>query len=140
MKLVKVLGTALALSVAGCAVSSEGANDVESEEIGSADSALVLGDVDTVPAYFDHDNHFTAGDETSWIYAHFNSYTGKRITVAVHPRPAAERASVGFKLYKVARDGSLRLSRTVHGSCGEAVYTFTSAGTGSYVVEMVSSG
>lgn len=140
MKLVKILGATLAMSVAGCAVSSEGADDVESEQIGSADSAIVLDGVDLVPAYFDYDNHFTAGDESSWIRAHFNSHAGKRITVALHPRPEEQRAWVGFNLYKVATDGSLRFSRAVYGSYGEAACTFTSAGTGSYVVEMVSSG
>jgi hypothetical protein len=141
----KTLITSLFLSgiAAGCAVSPEldPAGMTEIGGVGAAEAAVrPQDDVDAVPAYFNHDNRYTVTDDASWIYARFNTYVGKRITVEVSLAPDAEKASVGFKLYRVQKSGGLKLEATVDGPNGEAVYTFRSKGTGSYVVEMVTAG
>lgn len=140
MKLIHVFGAVLVVTAAGCVLSAVDTDEATSDDVGTAAEAIKPAGLDTAPAYFNYDNRYSVADESNWTYAHFTSYPGKQITVDLHQRPSAEEAAVGFKLYSVARDGELKLVRTVDGRRGSAVTAFKSRGTGSYVVEMVSSG
>lgn len=140
----KLLGTTslflCSAIAAGCAVSSELADTMEVEGIGTAEAAARVGELDAVPAYFNYDNRYMVSEEAYLIYAGFDTNVGKRITVDVALAPGAERSSVGFKLYRVKDNGTAKLVTSVDGPRGHAVYTFKSQGTGAYVVEMTTSG
>jgi hypothetical protein len=139
MRISNISGLLLSL-VAACAAPGEPAGTVESEEIGTTEATVKLSDIDAVPAYFDHGNRYTVSDDAWWIYAHFNAHVGKDVNVDVQIAPGAESASVGFKLYRVLGNGTLKLVASVDGPEGHAVYNFKSKGPGSYVVELVTSG
>lgn len=140
MKLIHVFELLLAVTAAGCVMSAVDTDEPPAEHTGNSAAMVKPAGLDTVPAYFDFDNHYTVADDAAWIYAHFNSYSGKRIMVDLHQRQEAESASVSFTLYKVLLDGRLRFVQTVEGRRGSAITEFRSRGTGSYVIEMVSSG
>src|SRR4051794_27534576 len=123
----------LSLIAAGWCVSC----DAKSASVDADDgdtSDVTSESMDASEAYFDYDNHYAVDDEARPIYAHFDSSTGKGLTVALRQQPEAANASVGFKLYEVPDDGSLRLLKVVDGHPGEAVATLESRGTGSYVI------
>jgi hypothetical protein len=140
MRILNVTGAFLAFIVAGCTVPAEPVDTGDSEEIAEAESSIKLCDVDTVPAYFGRENRYAVADDATWIYARVDSYAGKHITVKVSTAPGTAVSAVGFKLYRVLPNDTLKLEKTVDGPSGKAVHTFTSKGTGTYVVEMVSSG
>jgi hypothetical protein len=58
MRTSNVSGLLLALLAAACAAPGELAGTVESEEIGAAEPAVKLSEVDAVLAYFNHDNRY----------------------------------------------------------------------------------
>lgn len=140
MKILNITGVLLALAAAGCTVAAEPVDSIDNEEIGAAEDAIKLSKIDAVPAYFGHDNRYSVADDAAWIYARFNTYVGERITVDMRADEGAATSSVGFKLYNVRNNGSLKLVQSVDGPGGEAIYTFTSKGTGSYIAAMASSG
>jgi hypothetical protein len=140
MRIFNVTGLLLAFVAAACAAPGEPAGTVESDEIGADEAAAKFSDVDAVPAYFNHDNRYALSDDPRWIYARFNAHVGKHVQVDVQTAPGAEGASVGFKLYRILENGTLKLVETVDGPDGHAVYTFKSEGPGSYVVELATSG
>jgi len=140
VKTVHISGLLLAFLASACSAPSEPAGMIEDEDVGAAAAAVKLSDVDAVPAYFDHDNQYTVTDDASWIYASFNAHPGKQITIDVQNAPGTGSASVGFKLYRVSANGNLKLAETVDGPRGHATLTFKARGSGSYVVEMTTSG
>lgn len=133
----------VSLIAAGCVVScgivDNAATPGTLMDDGQDASGAAVESVDAAHAYFDYDNRFRVDGDAQQVYARFDSYTGKGLTIVLRQGPEAASAPVGFKLYEVSGDGTLRLLETVEGPRGEAVTTFDSQGTGSYVVEMVSS-
>lgn len=143
MKIVRISAFLAALAaIAGCTAPTEqldtdGADGTE--DIGTAEAAVKLWQIETVPAYFGHDNHTVVTLDKPWVYAVFNTYPGKDITADVHLAPGAEPVDVGFKLYRVFPNGTLKLVTTVDGPSGSAVHTWKSKGTGTYMVQMAAS-
>ena len=141
MKIHACFGALLALTtIAGCATTTVSAGAGEDEEASVPGLRMTPEGISTVPAYFDHENHYTVSDDAIWIYAYFNAYLGKRVTADLHPRAGTPDASVTFKIYEVLSDGELQLASRVESLSGGAVQEFSSQGTGSYVVEMASTG
>lgn len=101
------------------------------------EGALRLSDVAVVPVYFDHENHFTVDRERS-VYAHFTSDPGRTITLDLQTIAGGRNAAVDFRLHEVTRDGRLKHVPRVRGPRGQAVTTWESRGTGSYVVQILS--
>jgi hypothetical protein len=139
MKILNIAGVFLALTAASCAPAAEPVDSINNEEIGAAETAINGHEIDAVPAYFGYDNRYDVADGAASIYARFNANVGEPITVDVRTAEGAAPASVGFKLYHVRNNGTLKLVKSLHGSGGEAAHTFTSEGTGSYVIKMVTS-
>ncbi|WP_437810957.1 Kazal-type serine protease inhibitor family protein [Sorangium sp. So ce1078] len=137
MKMADVLGAVLAVTLAGCTASSGDAEVAELEETGAVEGALRLSDVAVVPVYFDHENRFTVDRERP-IYAQLTSHPGRTITLDLQPITGGRTAAVDFRLHEVTGDGRLRPVPRVRGTRGQAVATWESRGTGSYVVQIVS--
>ncbi|WP_437588515.1 Kazal-type serine protease inhibitor family protein [Sorangium sp. So ce1000] len=141
MKMADVLGAVFAVTLAACTATtddSEVADVADPEATGAAEGALRMSDVAAVPAYFDHENRFTVGREGP-IYAQFTSHPGKTISMHLRPVVGGRSAAVDFRLYEVTSAGDLRQIRQVRGSRGQATATWASRGTGSYVVQLLSS-
>jgi hypothetical protein len=125
-------GALFAFVMAGCAFTSEPVQGEGSEEIGTSEEAIKLSEINAAPAYFGVDNHFAAGGGA--VYARFKAFPQKQIDVDLSL--AGEPASVGFKLYRVLPNDKLKLVETVDSAGGEALLSFTSKGTGVYVLEL----
>jgi hypothetical protein len=139
MRTLFITGALFAFVTAGCAVSSEpvDTSDGNNEEIGASEAALTLSQVDAVEAYFGVENRFATTPDASFIYARFEAVKGKQIDVAVGLE--TESGSVGFKLYRALPNDKLKLVDVVDGPGGEANLSFTSKGTGVYVVQLATS-
>ncbi|AUX47501.1 uncharacterized protein SOCE26_090220 [Sorangium cellulosum] len=137
MKTVNVLGAVLAVSIAGCTGSPDDAATAEPGETGANEGALRLSDISVVPTYFDGENHFRVARGTP-VYAHFTTHVGKAITLDLQPAGGAD-ASVAFKVYEIGSDGRLGVLQRGGRSQAPAAATWTSRGTGVYVVQILSS-
>lgn len=138
MRILSITGAlAFTFILAGCAVSSEPADTGENEAIGTAEAAIQLSELDTVPAYFGVENRFNTTPDASFIYARFTAFKGKQIDVTLSLLGA--NGSVGFKLYRVLPNDKLKLDHVADGPDGEAKVTVTSKGTGIYVVQLATS-
>ncbi|KYF91434.1 hypothetical protein BE20_14660 [Sorangium cellulosum] len=116
--------------------SSDGAEGADLEETGTAEGALRLSDVAVVPVYFDHENRFTVDRERS-VYAHFTSHPGRTLTLELQPVAGGRSAAVDFRLHEVTSEGRLRHIRRLRDGRGQALATWESRGTGSYVVQVL---
>jgi hypothetical protein len=139
MRILFLTGALFAFVTAGCAVSSEAVetSDGKNEELGTSEAAIKLSEVDPVEAYFGVENRFATTPDAAFVYARFEAFTGKQIDVAVGL--ATETGSVGFKLYRVLPNDKLKLVDVVDGPSGEANLSFTSKGTGIYVIQLATS-
>jgi hypothetical protein len=133
MNMLKVCGLALALVVSGC-VAGAPRSGGEIEDVGSAAEAIVPVSVPTTRVYVDHDNIESVSDAAPYVHGLFDLAPGGHVGIDL----TGSAHGVGFKLYRVTSAGHLSLLRSVDGPSGEASTTLTSAGGGSYVVELVS--
>jgi len=137
MRALFITGALFAFTAAACVSTPDSSESAGDEAVGTSEAAIKLSEITTVPAYFGIDNHFTPNGDDPWIYAQLRAYKGKNVTATVSA--GADGASVGFKLYRVLPNDMLKLTDTVDGPSGEATLSFTSKGTGVYVIEMVTS-
>jgi len=140
MRIVFMTGALFALAMAGCSVPAEPVETSDTsnnEEIGTSEAALTLSGADTIPVYFGIENHFATTPEASVVYGRFTAFKGKKIDVSLSLEC---EGSVGFKLYRELPNGKLKLVDVVDGPSGEASLSFTSKGTGIYVIELATSG
>jgi len=140
MRIVFMTGALFALAMAGCSVPAEPVETSDTsnnEEIGTSEAGLTLPGADTIPVYFGIENHFATTPEAVVIYGRFTAFKGKKIDVSLS---LAGAGSVGFKLYRELPNGKLKLAHVVDGPSGEASLSFTSKGTGIYVIELATSG
>src|SRR5690349_3261218 len=136
MKLHSLWLSLLAFVVFGCAMAQETA---EIENVGGAQTSIHPAGLETAPAYFNYDNHYVGMENRRFVYTHFNTYVGKRITVDLHRSPEAPPVGVRFTLYEVLSNGSVIQRKSGKSLSGQVVYSFTSGGTGSYVLKLLSS-
>lgn len=138
MKTLTIASAFLSLMISACTLppGSQGETSAEIEDIGADEAALKLWQIDTVPAYFNHDNRYAVGADSRFIYAQFTATVGKLMTIELAQASGVSSGPLGFTLYRVKPNGNLKLDAVVAEPEGPIFHSFATAGTGVYVVRI----